>query len=421
MLREGKLLCAGSSLHRARYRDNAAREADVHGREAAIGSTMRLPQRGTARVGRNGPANPGPHDPEVLMTSRRILANLLCEDELARAFSGRNRRSTPSRTVLATASQMGTLLRVFAREGDRLWTPGPVNLVPEIPGLPAVILESGPLRDLPVADEVLGWCETPEVASCRRLSREPAADLRAPLHQVVWRLPVPSPAVVAAVHHRAFCLQLAEELGYALPGARMVESLAELDRILGRRRAPPRWVLKAPLSAAGRDRYIERDGPALIELKARRTVERLFERHGPLLFEPWMDRLADFGVSALLAATELRIVGVYGQRVDAKGQFLGIDLDPAISAADRERLLETTEAVATVLRRAGYVGPFGIDAWTYRDEDGSIALHPLGEINARMTFGLVAWTWAERAQTANARLPLSGLQEAFSSSSRAQR
>jgi hypothetical protein len=165
----------------------------------------------------------------------------------------------------------------------------------------------------------------------------------------------------------------------------MVESLAELDSLL----LPPSWVVKAPLSASGRARYIERNGPALVDSKARRTVERLFENHGPLLFEPWMDRTADFGVSALLGP-ELKIVGIHGQKVDIKGQFTEIDLKPDLSLQDRDRLLETTEAVALALRNAGYVGLFGIDAWKYRT-DGGTALNPLGEVNARMTFGLVAW------------------------------
>jgi hypothetical protein len=170
----------------------------------------------------------------------------------------------------------------------------------------------------------------------------------------------------------------------------MVESLAELDPLL----LPPSWVLKAPLSASGRSRYIERDGPALTDPKARRTVERLFENHGPLLFEPWMDRTEDFGVSALLGP-DLKIVGIHGQKVDVKGQFAGIDLKPDLSRQDRDRLLETTEAVGESLRNAGYVGPFGIDAWRYRTDAG-IFLNPLGEINARMTFGLVAWARARR-------------------------
>jgi hypothetical protein len=143
-------------------------------------------------------------------------------------------------------------------------------------------------------------------------------------------------------------------------------------------------------------------GPGISDPKAnpksRRTVERLFDRHGPLLFEPWMDRTADFGVSALLTPSGLRIVGVHGQRVDRKGQFTGIDLQPSLSEAERDRLRETVELVAGALRRAGYAGPFGIDAWRYRKADGEKILHPLGEINARMTFGRIAWALSERVE-----------------------
>ena len=308
---------------------------------------------------------------------RRILANLLCEDELA------GHRSSPPRAVLETVARMAPLLRVFAREGDRLWSPAPG------PGL-----ETGPLRDLPPADEVLAWCETSSAAAHRRGARPSRISWDAPLHDLLWDLPTPSPDVVARVHHRAFCLQIAEEIGCALPGARMAESLPELDCLL--RTAPPAWVVKAPLSASGRSRFIERSGPALADPKARRTVERLFERHGPLLFEPWMERTADFGVSALLGPDDLKIVGIHGQRIDRKGQFAGIDLHPDLSKQDQDLLLKTVEAVAAALRQAGYVGPFGIDAWRYRREDGALVLHPLGEINARMTFGLVAWTAAGR-------------------------
>ena len=308
---------------------------------------------------------------------RSILANLLCEDELA--------RRTPSRKTLQTVSGLATLLRVFGRKGDRLWPPAPVDpeRVLPVPGLP--VLESGPVEP---AEELLAWCETPQAAALRKHPRDVNLDL--PLHELLWHLPVPSPTVVAKVHHRAFHLQVAEELGCALPGARMVESLEELDRILSS--APSAWVVKAPLSASGRSRYIERKGPLLSDQKSRRTVERLFEAHGPLLFEPWMERTADFGCSALLTESGLKIVGFHRQMVDIKGQFAGIEL-PA----------ETPEMpvtyVANALRREGYVGPFGIDAWTYKN-----GFNPLGEINARMTFGLVAWALAERLGIERMRL-----------------
>lgn len=315
---------------------------------------------------------------------RLLLANLVGEEELSRT-----RRRTPSRETLQTVSGLATLLRVFAREGDRLWTPAPVDpeRVLPVPGLPIPILENGPPNP---SEEVLAWCETSQAASLRELAREP---IDGPLHERLWNLPAASPEVVAKVHHRAFHLRVAEELGCALPGARMVDSIADLDEV-----SCPAWVVKAPLSASGRSRYIERNGPALSSPKARRTVERLFEAHGPLLFEPWMDRTADFGCSALLAP-ELRIVGFHRQRVDIKGQFAGIELPAEVP----ERMKEIVEGVAAALRREGYVGPFGIDAWEYRSPDG-IAFNPLGEINARMTFGLVAWALAERLGIGRMRL-----------------
>jgi hypothetical protein len=308
---------------------------------------------------------------------RLVLANLLCEEEL-----GHRRPRTPSRETLRTVSGLATLLRVFAREGDRLWTPAPVEpeqVVP-VPGLPVPILESGPVEP---AEEVLAWC------ALRSRSRG-ALDLDKPLHELLWDLPTAAPEVVAAVHHRGFHLQVAEELGCALPGARMVESILELDRVLAA--APAAWVVKAPFSASGRSRYIERNGPLLSDLKARRTVERLFEQHGPLLFEPWMDRTADFGCAALLTAEELRVLGFHRQIVDRRGQFAGIELPATVP----QRMVEVVDGVARALRRAGYVGPFGIDAWQYRAPDGRLAFHPLGEINARMTFGLVARALMER-------------------------
>jgi hypothetical protein len=320
------------------------------------------------------------------VTGRRILANLLCEDDLA------GRRTTPPRTVLETAARMGSLLRVFGRDGDRLWLPALVD--PE--AAPGLILETGPLRDLPPAAEVLAWCETAEALAHRGGPRPPSpVSWDAPLQDLLWQLPTSPPAVVAAVHHRAFHLQVARKIGCTLLGARMVESIAELEALA----LPRSWVLKAPLSASGRNRYIEREGRGLSDPKARRTVERLFDQHGPLLFEPWMDRTEDFGVSAILTHDEMRVLGIHGQRVDRKGQFAGIDLQPDLSQEDRDRLLETAEAVAEALRTAGYVGPFGIDAWRYRREDGRVFLNPLGEINARMTFGLVARTAAERCRT----------------------
>ena len=42
-----------------------------------------------------------------------------------------------------------------------------------------------------------------------------------------------------------------------------------------------------------------------------------------------------------------------------------------------------------------YRGPFSIDAFIYK-ENNKIHFQPLSEVNARMSFGLVARAWAEQ-------------------------
>jgi hypothetical protein len=337
----------------------------------------------------------------VTQTPRRIIANLLAEDDLERLFYQGDRRfrlrRPPAVSVLRTVSRMAPRLAVFARPGDHLWTPAPLDPSDLIPGLPVPVLESGPLDRLPSLAEALAWCETPETAALRATPRPPASSEALPLHELVWHLRVAPPEVVARVHHRAFALKVAEDLGCALPGAQMVDGLADLDHLLQEHGAPASWVLKAPFSASGRSRFIERDGPLLKNPKSSRTIENLFERHGSLLFEPWLDRVADWGCAALLDVSGVRIVSVHRQAVDIKGQFTGIDPDAAgFPDLDRARLEEVAAAVGTALQREGYTGPFGIDAWHWRRPDGTVAFHPLGEINARMTFGLVQRALVQR-------------------------
>lgn len=339
---------------------------------------------------------------------------------------------------------MGSLLRAFAEEGDRLWLPAPVDPdgVPAFPGLPEVIYETGPLAKLPECDEILAWGESPEVARARRatpgdkealerkeLGREkdrpaegtpPAERDRngergedagstaegsqaagEPLHEILWRLPKANPEVVARVHHRSFALAVARKVGCALPGARMVGSVGELEAHLRKGAASEEsWVVKAPFSASGRDRHIERGGAGLRDTKVGRRIEGLIAAHGPLLFEPWLERTDDFGACALLTRKSLHVLGLHRQRVDTRGQFAGIELDAegraGLSPEEEERFRCTVEAVGDALRREGYVGPFGIDAWRYRDAAGTVRFHPLGEINARLTFGFVARALSER-------------------------
>jgi hypothetical protein len=108
---------------------------------------------------------------------RRIVGNLDCEVELARdaAFERDGSKKKAGRScdtrfalpgaVEASISAFATLLRAFAREGDRIWTPRPVDAqrMAGAPGLSSPELESGPIEKIAPRGSLLAWAETPAV------------------------------------------------------------------------------------------------------------------------------------------------------------------------------------------------------------------------------------------------------------------
>jgi len=202
-----------------------------------------------------------------------------------------------------------------------------------------------------------------------------------------------------AANDRRVSLAIAEQLGVALPGARVIRSLAELDAHVadGGAAASPdgRWVCKAPWTAAGRDRA-HGQGPAAGEVRGR--VGNLLARTGELVFEPWLDRLADAGACAMIAADgSVEVAPPHGLASSAAGSFVGIDVAAdGLGAAERAQLVAVTRAAALAVACTGYRGPLGVDAFAYRDATGARAFHPLCEINARYTFGAVARALARR-------------------------
>jgi hypothetical protein len=329
---------------------------------------------------------------------RRIIGNLDVESDHARvdaalraargerAPSPRDPRFATPPAVARRLSALATALRAFAAEGDRLWTPEPVDpaRVAVAPGLPVPVLETGPLERLEPAVAVLAWADT-------------------------------GPAAVRA-GHRGLALEAAQSIGRALPGARLIAStsalLEHLARDGGSAGAGERWVLKAPYSAAGRLRILGRGRdpePAVL----RRAVA-LLDLFGSLLFEPWMDVIEEIGCAAeLSAAGAVSILGFHRVETAPSGAFRRITVPPGRpgaawpAGADPEALERAVEAAAAALRKAGYSGPFGIDAWHYRDHAGRPRFHPLGEMNARMTFGRVARALVERLREAGAIEPRS--------------
>jgi hypothetical protein len=214
-----------------------------------------------------------------------------------------------------------------------------------------------------------------------RVGTPPRADL-------VWADPA-----AKHVNDRRFALAIAAELGIALPGARAIGSLDELDDHLARAQMPV-WVCKAAWTSAGRDRCWGEG--AAIAGESRAHIARMLARCGAVVVEPWLDRAGDFGACATVDR-DGRVIALprHVLYVDPGGRFASIWVYEA-KIPIYDRVVATVEAVGRALAHAGYAGPFGIDGFTYFVDDDRELLHPLCEINARYTFGHVASALAAR-------------------------
>ncbi len=343
---------------------------------------------------------PEPHQP-----TRLVVGNLDVEVELTRAAGATI--PAPRRAVTEMISVAASTLSVFARPGDRLWTPAPIDPARVPAAQDGVVLVSGPLAALRPVDALLAWGEAPSVAALRPPDGAGISPLDLPWIELLWQLHPTTDAAVAG-NHRGFAHRLASALGLALPGARMIASTGELVAHIdagGAREGGGAWVVKAAYSAAGRERVREHGAAPAADRATR--IERLLAR-GPLLFEPWVDRIADVGVAGLVIGDAVRLWPPHRLATDASGVFRGIDLggEDGLRQGERETVTGAARAAGRALADAGYQGPFGIDAFVYRSPDGERRLAALGEINARLTFGHVARAHAEAAELERARFGL---------------
>ncbi len=209
-----------------------------------------------------------------------------------------------------------------------------------------------------------------------------------PHWDVAWAKPTAQEA-----NDRRLSLQLGHDLGVALPGSRMITSVDDLVAHLAADGAAAgferRWVCKAPLSAAGRDRAHGQG--EVVDGEVRVHLGRMLEKFGALTFEPWLDRMIDLGICVQLRPDgTLHVDRPHTLISDSRGHFLGIDIvEPALTEAEHAELGRVVHAAGSKLHGVGFTGAFTLDAFVYRDH-GVRKLHPLCELNARHTFGHVA-------------------------------
>jgi hypothetical protein len=193
----------------------------------------------------------------------------------------------------------------------------------------------------------------------------------------------PPMSVLRLVNSRAF----SQSAGRGLEGSSFVTSASFAKDVLAQ--PPPisdSWRVKHAYGMAGRNQRVIPPGGLTtldaafvargvasggVQIEPNVVIERELARHG------FVRPDGSFDMGAL----------VY-QRCDAHGAWLSSERAPP--GADREAevaLGEEVENVASLLHRAGYFGPFGVDAFFYVGRGERRMLQPRSEINARYSMG----------------------------------
>jgi hypothetical protein len=194
----------------------------------------------------------------------------------------------------------------------------------------------------------------------------------------------PASGAVRRANSRELSNRVAEEAGSPSAG-RTANSRGGLAALLDPEQFP--CVVKPCHGSAG-------SGFALVsdEASAARAVDRsekYFSRAHCVSVERWLDRVDDYSANFIVKKEGLESFTCHRAYIDRRGIFRGIDICDDVPAAYAKQLRETALIASRELLAAGYTGPAGIDAFTFRDAE-RVLFNPVCEINARLTMGEVA-------------------------------
>ncbi len=198
--------------------------------------------------------------------------------------------------------------------------------------------------------------------------------------------PHPPHAVLREVNGRGFCAAL----GSSLPGAVFVRDVdAALSVLASLPGVATQWRVKRAFSMAGRGQRPIAAGAAGATSAADRSFLRsAIDAEGGVMIEPDVAIVRELAIHGMLAQDGAFELGrIVEQTCDAHGQWVATTVATDVERAIADALAGEAGLVARALHAAGYFGPFGLDAFLYRDLAGVVRLQPRSEINARYSMG----------------------------------
>ncbi len=171
---------------------------------------------------------------------------------------------------------------------------------------------------------------------------------------------------------------------------------AEIDRLLSIGHS---IMIKAPYGTSGMQ-VKEIRQPADLSERIRIWIKNILFKQRGIVVERYLDPLVDLSVQLEIGPEKIQIFSarqmITGNHHEYRGAYLGKKPPGLNSEYQRffhEALSTWQEFLRYVggrLREEGYQGPTGVDALLWRENNGSIRIKPLIEVNPRWTMGRVA-------------------------------
>lgn len=167
-----------------------------------------------------------------------------------------------------------------------------------------------------------------------------------------------------------------------LPYGSIVQS--EQDLLKALQNPIDKWVLKTDQGFSGRGHCI------FTQAMKQKALQFISENHAVIL-EPWVDRICDFSSQWFISKSgEIALSGVTKCLNTSQGIYQGTETgEPEVLFHGLlDHVQEHINFCRSYLKQHlnGYFGALGVDAMIYKDlKTGKPILHPLVEINARMT------------------------------------
>lgn len=261
----------------------------------------------------------------------------------------------PTKTSLAACARFSTPARALLGPHDRELVRGEKT-------------KGAARNDLDATRGYVGeaWCPTPSVVSLLERAGAPI-EHTTPL------------SCLQTVNHRSFHAAL----GQTLPDATFERDLPSVAAKL-EQPSPHGWLVKRGFGFASRG--VRRIPTPLTQDDARWLTHALV--YGGVQVEPWVPIIAEFSLHGYISRDNTQYGCPCRLADGAESVYVHAlvgDEDPvALSTSEYEALRHEASRTACELKAAGYVGPFGIDAFAYSWQ-GKRVFNPRSEVNARYT------------------------------------